>query len=220
MSQARQEEEELQRVLELSKLEVRSSGTSENDMDLRGPSRKPSPPPASAQTGTPYQQIPSDDIANSDQSASPMRQSTPAVTTSSESRRRNHIPGAPLENQETSLQIHRHPTQVKALYSFQPLEAGELSFEAGQIITILEATDPHWYFGRISTRTGVFPKNYVEAVPRLTDEQSFEDLREEQKLFAKSGDVHRLVDMLRNAAPGATLEDNDIQVRSICPLTC
>ncbi len=55
-----------------------------------------------------------------------------------------------------------------ALYNFSSLEAGDMSFVAGDIIYVTRKNDvPGWYIGTHSTRTGAgssgsFPANYVE----------------------------------------------------------
>ena len=51
--------------------------------------------------------------------------------------------------------------QCKAKFRFVPAEDEELEFEEGDIITILEKSDPNWYKGECKGRIGLFPTNYV-----------------------------------------------------------
>ena len=48
-----------------------------------------------------------------------------------------------------------------ALYAYNSEEPGDLTFDAGETITILKK-DADWWTGKIGDRTGVFPFNYVE----------------------------------------------------------
>jgi SH3 domain. len=50
---------------------------------------------------------------------------------------------------------------VQALYDFTPQEPGELEFRRGDVITVRERTDQHWWHGEIGARTGLFPATYV-----------------------------------------------------------
>lgn len=50
---------------------------------------------------------------------------------------------------------------VQAVYDFTPQEAGELEFKRGDVITVTDRTDQHWWQGEIGTRKGLFPVTYV-----------------------------------------------------------
>lgn len=50
---------------------------------------------------------------------------------------------------------------VRAMYDFTPQEAGELEFRRGEIITVVDRTDPNWWEGEIANRRGYFPATYV-----------------------------------------------------------
>ncbi|KAF3917916.1 hypothetical protein ABW20_dc0108900 [Dactylellina cionopaga] len=56
--------------------------------------------------------------------------------------------------------------QAVALYTFDADQPGDLGFKKGEIITIVKRSDSKndWWTGKIGTRTGIFPSNYVEAV--------------------------------------------------------
>ncbi|KAI9497104.1 hypothetical protein BDB00DRAFT_757267, partial [Zychaea mexicana] len=53
---------------------------------------------------------------------------------------------------------------ARALYAYKGDQPGDLSFEEGQIITIVEKTDSQddWWTGRIGKEQGLFPANYVQ----------------------------------------------------------
>ena len=53
---------------------------------------------------------------------------------------------------------------VTALYDYEAQEHGDLSFSAGDVIEIVSRTnDPNqWWTGRVGSRQGQFPGNYVE----------------------------------------------------------
>ncbi|OBA13841.1 uncharacterized protein OGAPODRAFT_83792 [Ogataea polymorpha] len=53
-----------------------------------------------------------------------------------------------------------------ALYTFAGEQQGDLGFKKGDVITIIQKSDStdDWWTGRIGTREGIFPANYVELV--------------------------------------------------------
>jgi len=53
-----------------------------------------------------------------------------------------------------------------ALYNFDAVESGDLSFTKGQVITITQKTDKtdDWWTGKLEGKEGVFPANFVEVV--------------------------------------------------------
>lgn len=62
------------------------------------------------------------------------------------------------------------PFKVKAVYAYnndEAIEAGDLTFPNGQIITVIEDEDAEWYTGQYVDATGakkegIFPRNFVE----------------------------------------------------------
>ncbi|NXW84435.1 SH3Y1 protein, partial [Alopecoenas beccarii] len=56
-----------------------------------------------------------------------------------------------------------NPVEVTALYSFEGQQPGDLTFKAGDKITVTTKTDSQfdWWEGRIRGQTGIFPANYV-----------------------------------------------------------
>ncbi|KAF8349808.1 hypothetical protein F5887DRAFT_1127108 [Amanita rubescens] len=53
-----------------------------------------------------------------------------------------------------------------ALYTFQAVEPGDLSFLKGEVITVTQMSDKtdDWWTGKIGNRSGIFPANFVEVV--------------------------------------------------------
>ncbi|XP_072262009.1 SH3 domain-containing protein 19 isoform X2 [Pyxicephalus adspersus] len=52
--------------------------------------------------------------------------------------------------------------KARALYDFCGENEDELSFKAGDIISLLELVDNDWMSGELHGRTGIFPKNFVQ----------------------------------------------------------
>ncbi|NWV70183.1 SH3Y1 protein, partial [Malurus elegans] len=55
------------------------------------------------------------------------------------------------------------PVEVTALYSFEGQQPGDLTFKAGDKITVTTKTNSQfdWWEGKIGGQTGIFPANYV-----------------------------------------------------------
>ena len=51
--------------------------------------------------------------------------------------------------------------RVRALHSFEPTETGELAFDRGDIIRVVDRGYKDWWRGQLRGRTGIFPVNYV-----------------------------------------------------------
>jgi hypothetical protein len=47
------------------------------------------------------------------------------------------------------------------LYDFQPTEQGELGFQKGDIVRVIESVYRDWWKGELRGKTGIFPVNYV-----------------------------------------------------------
>lgn len=52
-------------------------------------------------------------------------------------------------------------TRVRALHTFEATEPGELAFDQGDIIKVVDRGYKDWWRGQLKGRTGIFPVNYV-----------------------------------------------------------
>lgn len=90
---------------------------------------------------------------------------------------------------------------ARALYDYEPKEAGDLTLHKGEIITLLKQVDENWYEGFSNGCQGFLPANYVEVInplPSLDDSFDrpiakalfdFEDEQEQDLLSFKQGDI-------------------------------
>ncbi|KAF9038079.1 hypothetical protein BJ165DRAFT_1553936 [Panaeolus papilionaceus] len=101
-------------------------------------------------------------------------------------------------------------TRVRALHTFQPTESGELAFEKGDIIKVVDRGYKDWWRGQLKGRTGIFPVNYVEAMPEPTAAELAKEAEQEAAVFAQAVNVEKLLNMLRALDPAKdNLADNE-----------
>ncbi|XP_065348598.1 intersectin-2 isoform X1 [Cloeon dipterum] len=55
--------------------------------------------------------------------------------------------------------------RVIAMYSYVAQNSDELSFEKDEVITVTSRDDPSWWKGELHGLSGLFPSNYVSAIP-------------------------------------------------------
>ncbi|XP_078062758.1 GRB2-related adapter protein 2-like [Mustelus asterias] len=56
--------------------------------------------------------------------------------------------------------------RVRAMFDFAAEADDELEFKSGDIIEVLDSTDPSWWKGSLWGRIGLFPSNYVASINR------------------------------------------------------
>lgn len=64
-----------------------------------------------------------------------------------------------------SLSPFQRTLWVRALYDFDAVEHDELGFRTGDILEVLDSSNPSWWKGRLRGELGLFPANYVTPVP-------------------------------------------------------
>ena len=52
---------------------------------------------------------------------------------------------------------------VQALFNFTAQDNDELTFQAGDWITVLDKSNANWWKGQVHGCIGIFPSNYVSA---------------------------------------------------------
>ncbi|KAJ3965868.1 hypothetical protein EV361DRAFT_616738 [Lentinula raphanica] len=227
----RREEEELQRVLEMSMQDrggysssswtqsnaASSSGSQSNHSGTAIAPQNGYVPAANPTAATSY--APSSAPTASSTSSEPAR-STARITSSL---------GSMTIGSTTSLDstssLTRRSNRVRALHPFTPTEPGELAFNAGDIITVVDRNYKDWWRGQLRGRTGIFPVNYVEILPPPDEAELAREAQQEAAVFAEATNVERLLEMLRDldrqqqeytnansraqATPPSRLADND-----------
>ncbi|KAG6331937.1 hypothetical protein ID866_7151 [Astraeus odoratus] len=101
-------------------------------------------------------------------------------------------------------------TRVRALHTFEATEPGELPFERGDIIRVVDRAYRDWWRGQLRGRTGIFPVNYVEPLPEPTAAELAREAEQEAAVFAQAANVDRLLTLLRGLdSSGERLADNE-----------
>ncbi|OAX33325.1 hypothetical protein K503DRAFT_663610, partial [Rhizopogon vinicolor AM-OR11-026] len=181
----RREEEELQRALEMS-------------MRDKGGRSTYAPAPSAGPSGAPK-------YASGYVPADTPNLQAPTYTTSSNGHVRGYSAtsggvSTKAASSTTSLPSQVTPvvTRVRALHTFEPTEPGELAFEKGDVIKVVDRGYKDWWRGQLKGRTGIFPVNYVEPLPEPTTAEIAREAEQEAAVFAQAANVDRLLTMLRN----------------------
>ena len=179
----RREEEELQRVLEMSMHDKGGRGQW-SEYSLTSSGGAGSSGPASNRAAVPASATPSVSSAHPPQAQKPVYggyvpASSPAVsaentsaTVAAASAAAAVAPAAPAPSVTPQVAASPAPsvksqdsvsivTRVRALHAFEPTDAGELAFEKGDIIKVVDRGYKDWWRGQLKGRTGIFPVNYV-----------------------------------------------------------
>ncbi|KAM9703257.1 intersectin-2a isoform 1-T1 [Menidia menidia] len=83
--------------------------------------------------------------------------------------------------------------QVIAMYDYTAANQDELSFSKGQLISILDKTNPDWWKGDVNGVTGLLPTNYVKMTTESDpSQQCFVD----SLSMSEHGDTHGCADLI------------------------
>ena len=83
---------------------------------------------------------------------------------------------------------------AKALYFYVGANSDELSFDKGELITLIEKVNEEWYKGKIGKSLGLFPANHVEILVDLPYESCNELHLGGQKQSDEDGKNKQLID--------------------------
>ncbi|TRM69626.1 hypothetical protein BD626DRAFT_447660 [Schizophyllum amplum] len=218
----RREEEELQRVLEMSMQDRGGRNTWAEygaNGDTAGSSSSgggysggyaPAAAPATAVVNAAHPatySAPQSASSYTAASPAPYSAATPTYTPSTPSM----ISGASTTSPATPIPTGSTiVTRVRALYTFEPTEPGELAFEKGDIIKVVDRGYKDWWRGQSKGRTGIFPVNYVEPLPEPSAAELAREAEAEAAVFAQAVNVDRLLNMLKSLDPSRdNLADNE-----------
>ncbi|KAL1960356.1 hypothetical protein VTO42DRAFT_8316 [Malbranchea cinnamomea] len=100
-------------------------------------------------------------------------------------------------------------SRVRALYDFQPSEAGELQFRKGDVIAVLESVYKDWWKGSLRGQVGIFPLNYVEKIPDPTPEELQREAQMEAEVFGQIKNVEKLLALLSTSNSELDVRENE-----------
>lgn len=76
-------------------------------------------------------------------------------------------PTGPAAAQETIfVSSSQRVRWARALYDFEALEDDELGFRTGEVVEVLDSSNPCWWTGFLNNKLGLFPANYVAPMMR------------------------------------------------------
>lgn len=114
-------------------------------------------------------------------------------------------PSQPVPSGTTAATVSR----VRALFDFQPSEAGELQFRKGDIIAVIESVYKDWWKGSLRGQTGIFPLNYVEKLADPTQDDLQREAQMEAEVFGEIKNVEKLLTLLSTSSSELNVRDNE-----------
>ena len=133
---------------------------------------------------------------SSSTTAGPSQQMTPSQQTA---------PAQAVPSGTTAATVSR----VRALFDFQPSEAGELQFRKGDIIAVIESVYKDWWKGSLRGQTGIFPLNYVEKLADPSQDDLQREAQMEAEVFGEIKNVEKLLTLLSTSSSELNVRDNE-----------
>ena len=136
---------------------------------------------------------------------SPVSSSTAAGPSQQATSSQQTAPAQAVPSGTTAATVSR----VRALFDFQPSEAGELQFRKGDIIAVIESVYKDWWKGSLRGQTGIFPLNYVEKLADPTQDDLQREAQMEAEVFGESKNVEKLLTLLSTSSSELNVRDNE-----------
>ena len=130
---------------------------------------------------------------------------TPASSSTAVVPSQQTVPVQPVPSGTTAATVSR----VRALFDFQPSEAGELQFRKGDIIAVIESVYKDWWKGSLRGQTGIFPLNYVEKLADPTQDDLQREAQMEAEVFGEIKNVEKLLTLLSTSSSELNVRDNE-----------
>lgn len=118
------------------------------------------------------------------------------------------------------------PRKVRAIYDFEAAEDNELTFKAGEIIMVIEESDPNWWRGSNHRGEGFFPANFVSADLSAEPDDLTKEIKskkavqfddspsiQNQPVEINEDSIDRLLFLLHEADPSDPSQDSQEMLR-------